>query len=77
MLEVMKSQNQPNNLLTDFAKTMMGNYMNQSNPISQIKEMLDITNLVKSQAPQNNEAKSLDQTRLEIDSKLALQELRP
>ena len=75
MLEVMKSQNQPNNLLTDFAKTMMGNYMNQSNPISQIKEMLDITNLVKSQAPQSDGQKSLDQTRLEIDSKLAMHEL--
>ena len=75
MIEIMKNQSQPTSLLTDFATKMLNNQINNQNPISQIKEMLDITNLVKSQAPQSNEAKTLEQTRLEIDSKLALQEL--
>ena len=75
MLEVMKSQNQPTNLLTDFAKTMLSNQLSNQNPMSQIKEMLDITNMVKAQNPQNTEAKTIEQTRLEIDSRLAMHEL--
>ena len=75
MVEIMRNQNQPTNLLTDFAKTMLSNQLSNQNPMSQIKEMLDITNMVKAQSPQTNEAKSIEQTRLEIDSKLAMHEL--
>ena len=75
MLEVMKKITQPDSLLTDFAKTMMGNFVNQSNPVSQIREMLDITNMVKTQSPQDSSLKSIEAVKLDVDSKIAMQEL--
>ena len=75
MVEVMKKVSQPDSLLTDFAKTMMGNFINQSNPVSQIKEMLDITNMVKSSQPQDSSMKSIEAVKLDVDSKIAMQEL--
>jgi hypothetical protein len=76
MAEILKKVSAPDTMLQDFAKTMMSNFMTQTNPASQVKEMLELTNMVKSQAgPQSNESKSLEQTKLEIDSKLAMQEL--
>lgn len=75
MLEVMKKINTPDSTMHDFTKTIMSNFVSQQNPASQVREMLELTNLVKNQIPQPNISKDLETTKMEIDSKLAMQEL--
>jgi hypothetical protein len=74
-IELYKKLNQPDSMLTDFTKTIMSNFATQSNPVNQIREMLDITKMVQNTQPQNDNNKSLDALRLEFDSKLGLREL--
>jgi hypothetical protein len=75
MVEILRKVSSPDTMMTEFTKTIMGNFANQINPASQIKEMLEITNMVKSQAPQTDQQKSIEAIKLDIDSKIALQEL--
>lgn len=74
-VELYKKLNTPDNTFADLAKTMMSNYVANQNPASQIREMMEITNMIKQQTPQDNQSKSLDAIKMEIDSKIALQEL--
>lgn len=73
-IELYKKVNTPDNTLTDFAKTMMSNYLNQANPVQQIKEMLEMTNMIKQQSPQADQQKSLEAIKTELDAKLAMRE---
>ena len=75
MVEILRKVSQPDNMLTDFTKTIMSNFVTQQNPVAQIKEMLDITNMVKAQGPQDNAQKSIEAVKLDVDSRIAMQEL--
>jgi hypothetical protein len=74
-IELYKKLNQPDSMLTDFTKTIMSNFATQSNPVNQIREMLDITKMVQNTQPQNDSNKPLEALRLEFDTKLGLREL--
>lgn len=76
-VELMKKISTPDTTWQDLAKTMVSNHLNQQNPIEVAKNYMEVANMFNQQNQNrgNELNKSIEALKVEVDSKIALQEL--
>lgn len=73
---LLQKLNTPDNAWKDLAETFVKSSMSMQNPTAMVSQMIDIADKIRPPQQQNNDvSKSIEATKLEVDSKIALGEL--
>jgi hypothetical protein len=74
-IELLKKVSSPDTTWQTLAQTMLNQHFTQQNPASLAGQLIEVANVLRPNTGNNDITKSLEATKLEVDTKIALKEL--
>jgi hypothetical protein len=74
-IELLKKVSSPDTTWQTLAQSMLNNHLNQQNPAAIANQLIEVANVLRPNNGNNDISKSIEATKLEVDTKIAMKEL--